>query len=344
MPLTELFCCRTKSEHAMYITATTVDDLLRRVFSRLLDADQRVTATRGDTIEIVGVLVQLSNPRARLSRTENKQVLFSCLGELLWYLAGSRELAFIEYYLSQYERESDDGVTVHGAYGPRLFHMRGQDQVANVLSLLRARPTSRRAVIQMFDAADIATAHRDVPCTCSLQFILREGRLHLFTSMRSNDAYLGLPHDIFAFTMLQEIMARSLGVDVGTYKHAVGSLHLYKQHRKAARAFLREGWQETISMPVMPAADPWPSIQAVVKCEKALRSRGGLPRSVLKLHPYWMDMVRLLRVYRCFRDGDADSISRLKQEMSVNVFDMYIDYKRRAAQRTGSRPGRSTSH
>lgn len=330
----------------MYIPASTLDDLLRRVFSRLLDADQRVTvtATRGDTTEIVGVLLQLSNPRARLSRTENKQVLFSCFGELLWYLAGSRELAFIEYYLSQYERESDDGVTVHGAYGPRLFHMRGQDQVANVLSLLRERPTSRRAVIQMFDAADLASAHKDVPCTCSMQFIVRGGRLHLFTAMRSNDAYLGLPHDIFAFTMLQEIMARSLGVELGVYKHAVGSLHLYKQHRKAARGFLREGWQETISMPAMPTGDPWPSIGAVVKCEEAIRVRGRLPRSVVQLDQYWMDVVRLLRVYRCFRDDDPASISQLKKEMNVDVFDMYIDHKRRAVKRKGSQPRRSARH
>ena len=328
----------------MFIPASTVDDLLRRVFSRLLDAHQQVTATRGDTSEIVGVLLQLSNPRARLSRTENKQVLFSCLGELLWYLAGSRELAFIEYYLPRYTAESDDGLTVHGAYGPRLFHMRGQDQVANVLSLLRTRPTSRRAVIQMFDAADLAAPHTDVPCTCSLQFMVREGRLHLFTAMRSNDAYLGLPHDIFAFTMLQEIMARSLGVDLGTYKHAVGSLHLYKQHRKAARAFLREGWQETISMPAMSTADPWPSIRAVTKCETAIRLRGSLPRSVPKLDPYWMDIIRLLRVYRCFRDDDTASISHLKREMDVNVFDMYIDYKRRAAQRRGGHPRRRTRH
>jgi thymidylate synthase len=162
--------------------------------------------------------------------------------------------------------------------------------------------------------------------------------------MRSNDAYLGLPHDIFAFTMLQEIMARSLGVDLGTYKHAVGSLHLYRQHRRAARAFLREGWQETISMPAMPAADPWPSIRALVKCEKAIRSRGGLPRPVPKLDLYWMDIVRLLRVYRCFRDGDAVSISQLKQEMAVNVFDMYIDHKGRAVQRQAGQPRRSTRH
>ena len=67
-----------------------------------------------------------------------------------------------------------------------------------------------------------------------------------------NDAYIGLAHDIFAFTMLQELMARSLGVDVGPYRHSIGSLHLYDSHRAAARAYLREGWQETVSMPPMP--------------------------------------------------------------------------------------------
>ena len=57
-----------------------------------------------------------------------------------------------------------------------------------------------------------------------------------------------------------------------------------------------------------------------------------------------MDMVRLLRVYRCFRDDDPASISQLKQEMSANVFDMYIDHKRRAVQRRGSQPRRSARH
>lgn len=328
----------------MYIAASTVDDLLRRVFGRLLNVPQRVTATRGDTTEIIGVLLQLTNPRARISRTENKQVLFSCLGEVLWYLAGSRELAFIEYYLSRYARESDDGKTVHGAYGPRLFRMRGQDQVENVLALLRERSTSRRAVIQVFDSADLAADHTDVPCTCSLQFFVREGRLHLFTAMRSNDAYLGLPHDIFAFTMLQEIMARALDVDLGTYKHAVGSLHLYKEHRKAAAAFLREGWQESIAMPAMPAGDPWPAIEAVTMCERAIRERGKMPRSMPELAPYWMDVVRLLRVFRHFRDRDPEGIRNLKQEMTVHVFDMYIDHKRRAVQRKGGQRRRPARH
>lgn len=316
----------------MYISANTLDDLLRRVLTRLLDSRNRVRASRGGTSEITGALLQLSNPRARLSRSEVKRVLSSCLGELLWYLAGSRDLRFIEYYVSHYAKESDDGVTVHGAYGPRLFRMRGHDQIANVLRLLKSRPHSRRAVIQLFDAADLAVEHKDVPCTCTLQFMIRGGRLHLFTSMRSNDAYLGLPHDVFAFTMLQEIIARSLSVDVGTYKHAVGSLHLYDRHRKGARAYLNEGWQETIAMPPMPPSDPWPSIRKVVRTEKAIRQQGNVGRRELLLEPYWMDIVRLLLVYWHFKKHDSKAIGQLKQDMSADVFDGYIEHKKRAAQ------------
>ena len=59
--------------------------------------------------------------------------------------------------------------------------------------------------------------------------------------MRSNDAFKGLPHDVFCFTMLQEIFARTLGVHVGVYKHAVGSLHLYDKDRQKANQYLKEG-------------------------------------------------------------------------------------------------------
>jgi thymidylate synthase len=103
--------------------------------------------------------------------------------------------------------------------------------VADLISLLQKRPASRRAALQIYDARDLAQEHKDVPCTCTLQFFVRDGRLEMATYMRSNDAYLGLPHDVFAFTMLQELVARSLGVEVGVYRHMVGSLHLYEVDR-----------------------------------------------------------------------------------------------------------------
>jgi thymidylate synthase len=322
----------------MHISADTFDDLLRDVLKRLVRKASSIRVTRGDTTEIAGVLLELSNPLARLSRTENKRVLFSGLGELLWYLAGSKEVQFIQYYVSRYAKESEDGKTIYGAYGPRLVRPRGRDQITNVLKLLKARPNTRRAVIQLFDAADLAVHHTDVPCTCTLQFLIRNGRLHLLTSMRSNDAYIGLPHDVFAFTMLQEIMARSLHVEVGSYKHVVGSLHLYGHDSKAARAYLKEGWQETVAMPRMPSTDPWPSIAEVVKDEKAIRLHGSRRRRSAPLEPYWMDIVRLLLVFKALKGHDAKAIGRLKVEMSTDVFDPYIEQKRRTASRRGAQP------
>lgn len=180
----------------MYLTAATVDDLLRQVFGKLLKSPNVIRPSRGRARELAGVLLKLENPKARLSRTESKGKLFSALGELLWYLAKTNGLAFINYYLSAYAEESDDGETVYGGYGPRLFDMRGHDQIANVIAGLRKSPDSRRAVIQLFDAADLAKRRVEIPCTCTLQFMIRRRRLHMFTYMRSNDAYLGLPHDV----------------------------------------------------------------------------------------------------------------------------------------------------
>lgn len=235
----------------MYIKEKTLDDLLRAVLTILLKTSKEIKPSRGRATECIAVLLEIANPRARLSLSESRGRFTSCLGELLWYLARTNNLKFISYYLSRYKDESEDGKTVYGGYGPRLFGG-PYNQVDNVLKVLRKRD-SRRAVIQLFDATDISSPHKEVPCTCTLQFMVRHGRLHMFTNMRSNDAFLGLPHDVFAFTMIQEIFARTLGVRLGTYKHAVGSLHLYRKNRKAARQYLNEGWQSTAPMPPMSA-------------------------------------------------------------------------------------------
>jgi thymidylate synthase len=190
------------------IRKSTVDDLLRSVFKHLFESGTHVKPTRGVATELTGVLLELTNPRARISRTEVRGRLFSCLGELLWYLAGTNELPFIAHYLSHYREESEDGKTVYGAYGPRLFNLRGNNQVTHVLNLLRRNPYSRRGVIQLVDAEDISKRRREIPCTCLMQFMVRDNHLHMITTMRSNDAFLGLSHDLFAFTMVQEIFAK----------------------------------------------------------------------------------------------------------------------------------------
>src|SRR4051812_34726189 len=107
------------SQRSVYMTATTLDDLLRAAVETIIKKGRRIRPSKGPAREITGVVLKLSKPRARLSRTERKGTLFSCLGETLWYLAGSNRLAFIQHYLRHYSTFSDDGVTLYGAYGPR---------------------------------------------------------------------------------------------------------------------------------------------------------------------------------------------------------------------------------
>jgi thymidylate synthase len=208
------------------------------------------------------------------------------------------------------------------ACGPRLFGAGALNQFENVARLLADRPTTRKAVIQLFDGADLAGTYKDVPCTCTLQFMVRDGRLDLVASMRSNDAFFGLPHDVFAFTMLQEIMAETVGCELGEYSHFAASLHLYEENAGDAQDFIDEGFQGTVgaAMPAMPRGAPQPSIAAFLRAEAAIRSGRTPGPEVESLHSYWQDLVRLLRVFRHSKDGDLSSVSRIKGEMIDRVY------------------------
>src|ERR1700693_16160 len=106
-----------------HLVADTLDDLLHKVFPKVLRSGQRVRASKGWNKELSGVVLELRNPLARLSRTETKGTVFSCLGETLWYLARSNELGFIKYYITIYGRFAEPDGTVHGAYPPKFLHV-----------------------------------------------------------------------------------------------------------------------------------------------------------------------------------------------------------------------------
>jgi thymidylate synthase len=306
----------------MYVTAETLDDALLKLYPALLArSKESVTASRGETAEIIGALIEIKNPRARLSRSETRGKLYSSLGELLWYLSRDNRLDFIVRYVSRYADETEDGITIYGGYGPRLFGP-ADDQVKNVIALLTERPTSRRAVIQIFDKADIAAHHTEVPCTTTLQFFVRDERLDMVVTMRSNDAYFGLPHDVFCFTMIQEIIARSLGRDVGIYRHFAGSLHIYKDRWVDAQHFVDEGYQQQIAMPEMPLGNPWPSISILLEAERRIRSGESIEANFLDLSDYWRDLIRILQIF--FAQRDEARISALAAQISFKRYRPYI--------------------
>jgi thymidylate synthase len=300
---------------------------MRRVLGRITRHGLRNTASKGPTRELMAVMLSLDNPRARFSRTESRATLFSCLGETLWQLSGSDRLDFIEYYIPKYRVFAELPSTLEvsdGAYGPRLM---GQpSEIKNVIDLLRKRPTTRRAVIQLFANRD--RDNYDAPCTCSLQFLIRAKSLHLVTHMRSNDAFIGLPHDIFAFTFIQELIARSTGYEVGTYHHAVGSLHLYDANEFDAKRYLSEDWQDDIAMPAMPAGDPWNSLEWLVEVERSVRAGGEIPEVA---EDYWLDLAKILAIKRKLMDNDVRSALAVSKTMSSNAYDSFLRGKVRAA-------------
>lgn len=320
----------------MFICADTLDDLMRYAVERILAEGVRVEASRGWNTELRGVLLKLTNPRARLSHTETRGKVFSPLGELAWYLAGCNDVEFISYYIADYRKEAEADGTIRGAYGPRMFGPPGPNQFENVAAVLRRKENTRQAVIQLFDRNDLAAVYKDIPCTCTLQFMIRDKRLNLTASMRSNDAYKGLPHDVFSFTMIQEIMARTLGMDVGDYTHFACSLHVYDDNLQAARDMLDEGVQATVeaAMMAMPEGDPWPAIHLFLQAEAAIRAGRELDCRVYELPDYWQDLVRLLRVFRLSRDQDFDAVTAIKDQMTDRFFREYIA--------TRERPRRST--
>ena len=274
-------------------SADSLDDLLREGIEAIFEHGALIFPSKGECKELFGVRLQLLKPRARLSRSEARGRVFSGLGELLWYLRGTNDLDVISYYVPRYRCYAEDG-QLYGGYGPRLLNFDGINQLQAMVDMLLIKPDSRQAVIQLFDHTDLVEPHTDVPCTCVLQFILRASKLHLLVYMRSNDVYIGLPHDVFCFTMLQEVVASALGADLGTYMHLVGSFHLYAKTYEDAQRFIREGYFSPVEMPPMPAGDPWPAIDSLLEIEQELR-QGADPLSIaIDGDTYWDDLARLI--------------------------------------------------
>lgn len=213
--------------------ATEAWDALYDVLaSQNLDNTSRDGAVCG---ELINPVIVIKDPTRNIvtSDVRNMPIRYA-VGELLWYLSGSNKVSDISKFSSAWRGLSDDGETVNSAYGYRIFEKFGFDQWEHVKSLLQKDPNSRQAIIHIKDPSNEPT--KDLPCTLTLQFLLRDGRLHLITNMRSNDIWLGFPYDVFSFTCLQIMMAMELGVAIGEYVHMAGSMHLYTRNKKESDA------------------------------------------------------------------------------------------------------------
>lgn len=181
--------------------------------------------------EVINAITVINDPTKNIvnSSLRNMPIRYA-IGELLWYLSGNNELKEIQKYSSGWDRMSDDGVHVNSNYGYCIKYKYGFDQFGYIYKLLTDNPETRQAVIHIKEPSYIAS--KDVNCTVCLQFFIRENKLYMTTYMRSNDIWLGFPFDVFQFCNLQVLLSMKLGVELGTYTHISGSLHLYKRDKK----------------------------------------------------------------------------------------------------------------
>lgn len=157
--------------------------------------------------------------------------------ELEWYLSGTNRIDFDPLIEKTWKQFSDDGETVNSAYGKYIFgfpiitsDFKVKSQWSWVLEKLREDPDSRQCVMNINSMKHKENPTKDFPCTIALQVFIRNKKLFWITYMRSQDLFYGTRNDVYCFTELQKKMAAELGVELGTYTHVMGSMHLYEKH------------------------------------------------------------------------------------------------------------------
>lgn len=163
--------------------------------------------------------------------------------EAYWILSGDDKVENISPFCKNIAQFSDDGERFFGAYGPKI-----QDQLPYVVEKLTEDPFSRQAGLTIWRENPPAT--KDVPCTISIFFSIRDGLLHVHANMRSSDVWLGLPYDAFNFSMLGHLVCAHINqsdfskthgsVRPGNLCITMTSSHLYDENREGVDAVARE--------------------------------------------------------------------------------------------------------
>jgi thymidylate synthase len=215
----------------------TADSLWRKVAQGLVNGDSYSTAPSrlGPIREYLHCSLHLSNPRERwvLSRQPPLNPAFA-IAEVIWILQGRNDAAFLNYWNPALPKFAGLTDSYYGAYGHRLRRNLGFDQIEQAYQILSLAADSRQVVLQIWDGAKdlpFATGQPrdpDIPCNVVSMLKVRDDRLHWLQIMRSNDLYLGTPHNLVQFTSLQEIVAGWLGIEVGSFVLMCDSLHLYE--------------------------------------------------------------------------------------------------------------------
>ena len=198
----------------------TTAQMYRWLLAHILAGGEKVHVRGLNTLECLGVSFSIDQPGMLTSASRSPNIRFM-IAEGLWIIDGNDDLESLTRYNQNMEKFSDDGLSLAGAYGPRI--MPSMSYIYDQLG----KPGSRQAVVAIW--TNCPWPSKDIPCTLTLQFMIRKGRVHTFANMRSSDAWLGIPYDAFSFAMIGNEIADATGFKRGPLHMHLASSHLYSQ-------------------------------------------------------------------------------------------------------------------
>ena len=212
-------------------------DLLARVLDLGVDRDDRTgTGTRA----VFGHQMRFDLAAGFPLLTTKKLHIRSIIHELLWFVSGDTNIRYLQDNgVSIWDEWADDNGDLGPVYGKQWRHWqtpdgREIDQLAELISMIKTSPESRRLMLTAWNPADVP--HMALPpCHCLFQFHVAAGRLSCQLYQRSADIFLGVPFNIASYALLTHMIARICGLKPGEFVHVLGDAHLYSNHFDQAR-------------------------------------------------------------------------------------------------------------
>ena len=207
-------------------------DLLRRILAEgVTKSDRTGTGTKS----VFGHQMRFDLAEGFPLVTTKKLHLKSIVHELLWFLAGDTNIAYLkENGVSIWDEWADANGDLGPVYGRQWRSWETpdgstRDQISWVIDEIRRNPDSRRLVVSAWNVADLDKL-KLAPCHCLFQFYVADGKLSCQLYQRSADVFLGVPFNIASYALLTHMMAQATGLGVGDFVHTFGDAHVYLNH------------------------------------------------------------------------------------------------------------------
>ena len=211
-------------------------DLMRRVRQHGVRKTDR---TGTGTLSVFGHQMRFDLAQGFPLVTTKKLHVKSIIHELLWFLAGDTNTAYLKANgVGMWDEWADESGELGPIYGKQWRSWPAPDggsidQITEIVETLKTNPDSRRMIVSAWNPADVPDMAL-APCHCLFQFYVAEGRLSCQLYQRSADVFLGVPFNIASYALLTMMMAQVTGLKPGEFVHTFGDAHLYLNHLEQA--------------------------------------------------------------------------------------------------------------